>query len=179
MTNILLISEDRIKTESALNDNVWGKFLLPAIREAQDINLSQIMGENLLDEIYTRVTANTVTGDYKTLLEDYIQPYLLYQVQANIIPTLNVKLANIGTVLTGDEHVEKLSKADVDNLMQNIQYKADWYCRRLQEYLLGNVDTFGIEPCQCRIIQGNLDSAASTGLWLGGYRGKTLSKGCC
>ena len=179
MTNILLISEDRIKTESALNDNVWGKFLLPAIREAQDINLSQILGENLLDEIYTRVTANTVTGDYKTLLEDYIQPFLLYQVQANIIPTLNVKMANIGTVLTGDEHVEKLSKSDVDNLMQNIQYKADFYCRRLQEYLLANEVLFGIEDCQCQRIKSNLNSAASTGLFLGGFRGKMLVKDCC
>ena len=179
MTKVLLISEDYVKTESALNDNVWGKFLLPAIREAQDINLTQIIGQSLLDEIYTRVTANTVTGDYKTLLEDYIQPYLLYQVQANIIPTLNVKLANIGTVLTNDEHVEKLSKSDVDNLMQNIQYRADWYCRRLQEYLLANKETFSIEPCQCKIIQGNLDSAASTGIWLGGYRNRILDKGCC
>lgn len=179
MTNILLISEDKIKTESALNDNVWGKFLMPAIREAQDINLSQIMGQSLLDEIYTRVTANTITGDYQTLLVDYIQPFLLYQVQANIVPTLNVKMANIGTVLTGDEHVEKLSKSDVDNFAQNIQYKADFYCRRLQEYLLANEDIFGIEPCQCRIIQGNLDSAASTGLWLGGYRGRVFGKDCC
>ena len=179
MTNILLISEDKIKTESALNDNVWGKFLMPAIREAQDINLSQILGENLLDEIYTRVTANTVTGDYKTLLEDYIQPFLLYQVQANIVPTLNVKMANIGTVLTGDEHVEKLSKSDVDNFAQNIQYKADFYCRRLQEYLLANEDVFGLESCQCQRIKSNLNSAASTGLWLGGIRNRVLRQDCC
>ena len=179
MTNILLISEDKIKTESALNDNCWGKFLLPAIREAQDINLTQIMGENLLSEMYVRVTANTVTGDYRTLLVDYIQPFLLYQVQANIVPTLNVKMANIGTVLTGDEHIEKLSKADVDNLMQSIQYKADWYCRRLQEYLLANKETFGIEDCQCKKIKANLDSAASTGIFLGGFRGKIFVGDCC
>ena len=179
MTNILLISEDKIKTESALNDNVWGKFLLPAIREAQDINLTQIIGQSLLDEIYTRVIANTVTGDYKTLLEDYIQPYLLYQVQANIIPTLNVKLANIGTVLTGDEHVEKLSKADVDNLMQNIQYRADFYARRLQQYLLDMKEVFNIDDCSCNRIKANLDSSASIGLWVGGYRGRILDKGCC
>ena len=31
MTNILLISEDTLKTYSHLNDNVWGKSLTPAI----------------------------------------------------------------------------------------------------------------------------------------------------
>lgn len=179
MTKVLLISEDYVKTESALNDNVWGKFLLPSIREAQDINLSQIIGQNLLDELYYRVLNNQIDGNYKTLLEEYIQPYLLYQVQSNIVPTLNVKLANIGTVLTQDEHIVNLSKTDVDNLKQNIQYKADFYCRRLQEYLLQNKDTFGLDDCMCGNIQANLVSAASTNLWLGGFRGKILDKGCC
>lgn len=164
MTKVLLISEDYVKTESGLNDNVWGKFLLPAIREAQDINLSQVIGQNLLEEIYYKVLNNQIEGDYKILLEDHIQPYLLYQVQANIVPTLNVKLANIGTVLTQDEHIVNLSKTDVDNLKQNIQYKADFYCRRLQEYLLQNRETFGLDDCMCGNIKANLDSAASTGI---------------
>lgn len=164
MTKVLLISEDYVKTESGLNDNVFGKFLLPAIREAQDINLSQVIGQNLLEEIYYRVLNNQIEGDYKILLEDHIQPYLLYQVQANIVPTLNVKLANIGTVLTQDEHIVNLSKTDVDNLKQNIQYKADFYCRRLQEYLLQNREIFDLDDCMCGNIKANLDSAASTGI---------------
>ena len=179
MTRVLLISEDYIKTESILNDNCYGKFLLPAIREAQDIYLSQIIGQNLLDELYFRVLNNQISGDYKTLLEDYIQPFLLYQVQSNIVPTLNVKLANIGTVLTQDEHIVNLSKTDVDNLKQNIQYRADFYCRRLQEYLLQNREIFDLDDCMCGNIKANLESAASTGLWLGGTRGKILKGGCC
>lgn len=174
MTKVLLVSEDYIKTESILNDNCYGKFLLPAIREAQDIYLSQIIGQNLLDELYFRVLNNQISGDYKTLLEDYIQPFLLYQVQSNIVPTLNVKLANIGTVLTQDEHIVNLSKTDVDNLKQNIQYRADFYCRRLQEYLLQNRETFDLDDCACSAIKANLDSAASTGLWLGGYRSRII-----
>ena len=47
MTNILLISEDYIKTNSNLNDNVWGDYLLPAIREAEDIGLQSILGSCL------------------------------------------------------------------------------------------------------------------------------------
>lgn len=174
MTKILLISEDYVKTESALNDNVWGKFLMPSIREAQDINLSQIIGENLLNEVYYRVEHNQISGDYKTLLEDYIQPYLLYQVQSNIVPNLNVKMANLGTVVATDEHIVTLSKSDIDNFMTNIQYKADWYARRLQEYLLANLEVFGLEDCDCNRIKANLDSAASTGIWLGGYRSRII-----
>ena len=34
MTNILFISEDYVKSNSSLNDNMFGKNLLPAMREA-------------------------------------------------------------------------------------------------------------------------------------------------
>lgn len=179
MTNILLISEELLKEQTPISDNLFGKYIMPSIRESQDIHLSQILGENLLDEIYTRVTANTVTGDYKTLLEEYIQPYLLYQTQTNLIPIINIKVANIGSVVANDEHIVTLSKSDIDNYTTNVQYKADFYCRRLQEYLLTNKDTFGIEDCDCRRIKANLDSAASTGLWLGGIRNRVLRQDCC
>jgi hypothetical protein len=178
MTNILLISEDKIKTESALNDNVYGKFILPAIVRSQDIDLCMILGENLLNEVYSRVTGNSITGDYKTLLEDYIQPYLLKRVIVNIIPYLAVKLANIGEVITNDEHVVSLSQKEVDLLQSNYSYESNWYARRLQEYLLANKDTFGLEPCTCDKIKANLDSAADCPIWLGGYRSRIIREGC-
>ena len=179
MTNILLISEDLVKEQTPISDNLWGKYLMPAIRESQDIHLSQILGENLLDEIYYRVEHNQITGDYKTLVEDYCQPYLLYQTQVNLIPYMNVKLANIGSVVANDEHIVTLSKSDIDNLMQNIQYRADFYARRLQQYLLDMKEVFNIDDCSCNRIKANLDSSASIGLWVGGYRGRVFGKDCC
>ena len=42
MTTILLISEDYVKTNSGLDNNVYGKFLMPAIKEAQEMGLQTI-----------------------------------------------------------------------------------------------------------------------------------------
>ena len=179
MTNILLISEELLKEQTPISDNLFGKYIMPSIRESQDIHLSQILGENLLDEIYYRVEHNQITGDYKTLVEDYCQPYLLYQTQVNLIPYMNVKLANIGSVVANDEHIVTLSKSDIDNYSTNVQYKADFYARRMQEFLLDKKDIFGIDDCSCNRIKANLDSSASIGLWVGGYRGRILDKGCC
>lgn len=76
---VLLISEEYVKTNSGIDDNVYGKFLLPAIREAQEMGLQTIIGGNLYDAIMSKVADGTIADDfdYKYLLDKHIQPYLL------------------------------------------------------------------------------------------------------
>ena len=176
MNKILLVSEDFVKTNSALNDNLWGKFLLPAIREAQDINLQTYLGECLYKTILRMVQDGSITAStnesYKALLDDYVQPYLLYQVQANIIPTINVKLGNIGSVVSNDEHIATLSQANIDLVQRDFQLKADFYAQRMLNFTLNHSSEFNLDECACKELNAHLNSAASTGLWLGGLSGQ-------
>ena len=176
MNKVLLCSEDYIKTNSALNDNLWGKFLLPAIREAQDINLQMYLGECLYKRIIGMVADGSITAEtnevYKVLLDDYIQPFLLYQVQANIIPTINVKLGNIGSVVSNDEHISTLSQANIDLVQSDFQHKADFYAQRILNFILNHSSEFNLDECACKELNAHLNSAASTCLWLGGLSGQ-------
>ena len=179
MTKILLVSEDYIKTNSNLNDNVWGDYLLPAIREAQDMGLQSIIGSCLYNQILTLVDNSTIADSgntaYKVLLDEYIQPYLLYQVLTDLIPIIGTKLANLGTVISNDEHIINLTEAERSNLKHYYEMRADFYCRRMQEYLLNNKDLYPeLKECDCERMRSNLKSAASTGMWLGGYRGRRV-----
>jgi hypothetical protein len=175
MNKILLISEDYVKTNSALNDNVWGKFLLPAIREAQDINLQIYLGECLYKTILGMVGNGSITAStneaYKALLDDYIQPFLLYQIQANIVPILNVKMANIGTVVSKDDYINTLSQGNIDLVQSDFQHKADFYAQRMLDFMLNHVSEFNLDECACRQLHAHLNSAASCGIWTGGPRG--------
>lgn len=177
MNNILLISEDYVKSNSTVNDNLFGKTLLPSIREAQEMGLQPIIGETLYRTLLDKVVDGSLKtdDDYRMLLEDYIQPYLLYQTITNMIPLTNFKNANIGTVVSNDEHVQNMSQGNIDLVGNHFQIRADFYCRRMQEYLLNNKDLYDLDECTCNGIKANLNSAASTGLWLGGFRGKRLS----
>ena len=179
MTKVLLISEDYIKTNSNLNDNFYGKNLLPAITEAQDIGLQTVVGECLYKKILNLVSGGTIKNvenvAYKDLLDEHIRPYLLYLVLSNCVLTANVKMANIGTVLTNDEHIVNLSQKDVELLRNNYEDKSDFYCKRLQNFLLNNYDAYPeLEECKCNCsytIKPNLTSSESSGIWLGGiYR---------
>lgn len=173
MTTILLISEDYVKTNSGLDDNVYGKFLMPAIKEAQEIGLQSIIGGNLYDAVLARVEDGSIQDDfdYKYLLDKHIQPYLLYKTIVDLLPIIGTKIANIGTVVANDEHVVNLPKNDRDNLQTYYQYRADFYCRRMQEYLCKNRMLYPeLNDCDCDRIKANLTSAASCPIWLGGMR---------
>ena len=175
INNVLLISEDFVKTNSNISDNMFGKFLLPAIREAQHIRLQSVIGTRLYESLLQKVTANTLTEQYKELVDDYVQWFLLYQVLSDVIDIIDVKFVNMGTVRNRDEYVDNISDNERVRLKHNYEYKADWYCKQMQEYLLNNRQQFEeLDDCACSTMKANLKSAASTGIWLGGFRGKIV-----
>lgn len=178
MQNILLISESTVKSNSEISDNLYGKYLLPAIRTAQEMYLQPVLGSTLYNNIIAVVSDGTITADtnshLKELLDDYIQPYLLERVLADLVPIVSAKVANLGTVHSKDEYVENLSVENAEKLQTLHIQKSDFYLRRMQEYLLANSSMFDLDACTCNSLASNLNSAASTGLWLGGYRARIL-----
>ena len=178
MTNTLLISEKYVKTQSNIQDNVWGDFLTPAIREAQDIELQPIIGRPLYKKILKEVENKDVEERFKTLIEDWIQPYLLYQTIVSLIPIIGTKLGNIGTVISNDEHVQNLSSSERENLEYRYRYLADHYKSELQKYLLANKDLYPELTSTC-LNNLNLKSSNSLPLWTGGVRhGQRESTDC-
>lgn len=173
MTKILLISEDTIKTHSILNDNVWGKSLTPAITTTQDIWLSQILGKSLYYKLLELVEnggiRNVQFKAYKVLLDDYVQNYLIYETLANLIPEISTKITNMGLVVSNDEHVQNVTQGERDLVMGQYQKYADAYCKMMQDFLKENRKDFPELNCEAE-----LNSSASSGLWLGGVRSKRL-----
>lgn len=177
MNNVLLISEQYIKANSGLDDNVYGKFLLPAMKEAQDINLQSIIGTSLMEKLCELVKTGEITLDdnwnYKYLLDKHIQPYLMYMTISNIIPLVGSKLSNLGAIISNDEHVENLSKNDKDSLKDYYALRSDHYARQMQKYLIHNRIIYSeLNDCDCENMNANLKSAATCPIWLGGKRGK-------
>lgn len=178
MTKILLISEDFVKTNSGLNDNVFGSYLTPAIREAQDIKLQPILGtplyKSILEKVENGAIKNAYYKPYKTLLDDYIQVYLMYQIISDLVPIIGVKLTNLGVVISNDEHLTNLSQTERELVQTYYEQRAEFYGKRLQEFLKDNKQDYE-ELNVCDDLHPTLDSVAETGLWLGGIRGKKIN----
>ena len=64
MTDILLTSEQFVKDTTSISDNIAGKYLLPSIREAQEVDYRGIVGDALLEKLKADLAAGTLSGIY-------------------------------------------------------------------------------------------------------------------
>lgn len=137
MNKVLLISEETLKTYSLVNDNIDGKYLLPAIQTAQDIDLETLIGKALLDRLCKLVETGEIVNNnkYKTLLDDYITPYLVWQVMSNLQLGINYKLSNSGVITNDDERKSRLDYRNNQLLQEQYKHYADSYAIKLKDYL--------------------------------------------
>lgn len=139
---ILLINEDTLKKQSSLGANLDGVYLYPSICLAQDLDLTNIIGPALVNKLCSLVEANTVDEPYKTLLDVYIQPYLVWSVSANLVPLINNKLQNAGVSVNTDTQRSTLDFNYSKTLMTQLQNYADAYATKMKHYLQHNTDKF-------------------------------------
>lgn len=184
MAEYLLTSETFVKSVSNISDNVAGKFILPSIREAQEIRLKSILGSCLLSVLKT-MGANGELDDpgneaYKALV-DQCQYFLAYSAVVELANKVSYKIGNFGVAKSSDENLTVATQDEIAKQEYYYQSKADFHALELQQWLLDNRASFPeLDECQCGKIRSNLYSAATCGLWLGGPRGRmTLDKCKC
>lgn len=175
---IFLTSERFVKSVTNIDDNLAGKFLQPAIREAQDVQLREILGGALLRALKDKVEEGTIGAagneHYQELLDE-CQYFLAYTAIVEVQNKASYKIANAGVVKTTDEREVNASDTEIGRQTFYYQSKADSYAYILQTWLLKNRSFFpelGSDEC-CR-LKSNLYSAATCGIWLGGPRGKRI-----
>lgn len=183
MKKILLVSANFIKNISNISDNISGKLIEPAIYEAQNEGLRGILGDTLVDKLEDLVDNGDIDREgyemYKQLLTK-CQYFLAYTAIANVCMLTAVKIDNAGLSQCSDEKMDPLDIDDSFRLQGFYQHKADYLCRQLQNYVLNNRSAYPeLNDCDCSRIKANLFSAATTGLWLGGRRGRGyMRRGC-
>lgn len=146
MSKIFLISENVLKTETILNDNVGSEFIRPAIETSQDIYLQQLIGTELLDKLYELISDNTIQNaeynDYKILIDDYITNYLKYKVLAEITIPLAYKYRNAGVVQVAGDHYNNSPMKDASLVQNHYELRANFYADRLTRFLMTNANKY-------------------------------------
>jgi len=135
---VLLISETKLKNFTNINKNVDMDVLKAEIQIAQDIDLQTILGTKFYNHLLSQVssTGNTFNAAETTLVNDYIQPFLIQQAYFQCIPQLMYRTMNRGIV---EGTMENAASVDIETMkyLRTIQkQRADFYMTRLQDYLL-------------------------------------------
>ena len=176
MAEILLSSENFIKSVTNISDNVSGKYILSSLREAQEVSLKGIIGIPMLEKLKSLVDNKQIDSAenqmYKYLVNK-CQYYLAYMTIVEMIFKVSYKIGNAGLVKATDDNMQIASFDEMVAQKEYYQGKADFHCMELQNYILDNRSSYPeIDECSCRKIHSNLYSAASCGIFLGGARGK-------
>ena len=115
MKNVLLTSPDFVRLNSNISDNVNSKVLATAIREVQEDELQEILGQLLFEKLQDLVESGEISNEentkYKELL-DKAQMFITYRVIAEIIVMLNMKIDNAGLIQTRDENMDYMGLDD-------------------------------------------------------------------
>lgn len=146
MKNILLISEVTLKKYTLINDNIDGVYLLPAIQMAQDVDLDNVIGTKLCNKLKELVRTGDIVkegfANYKILLDDYVTPYLAWDVMSTVQIGIDYKLTNSGVVRNDDERKSHLEYKNAASLQNQYQKYANAFLTKLKNYLSANSNKY-------------------------------------
>ena len=139
MATALFINRTDLVRNSIIDGNVDTDKFIQFIKLAQQIHIQNYLGTELYNKIGTLITSGDIDeaeyADYKTLLNDYIQPMLIWWSQVDYIPFASYQIRNGGIYKHSSETSESVGKDEVDFLVNKAREKADFYTRRFIDYI--------------------------------------------
>jgi len=138
----LFISTNRLKKDSALGGSVDNNLLLPYILMAQDRYILPILGTDLQDKLISDIQGGSLSGNYLTLLQKYIQPALVQFAFATVLPFLRLRMVNNSVVTMSSEQGSSVSHEDLKPLINASIDQGEFYRERLIDYIQNNTSLF-------------------------------------
>ena len=77
----LFVTLQEVKRKSILDGNLDPDKFIQFIEVAQDINIQMHLGTALYDKLQNDIINDTLTGNYLSLVNDYIKPMLIWYSQ--------------------------------------------------------------------------------------------------
>lgn len=141
MTQTFLISEAKLREFTDIDNNVDTALIKNGIRESQDIELQRVLGTLLYDKMLDLVANNTIgdsgNSNYKTLLDDYIQNFLLYAAYFYCLEPIYLRSRNNGLITpNGGDNSDVANKQLFDLKRQSSKNKMEFYAQKLRDYLI-------------------------------------------
>jgi len=142
MATALFISRTDLVKNSIIDGNTDTDKFIQFIKIAQEIEIQNYLGTDLYNKISADIIAGTLTGDYLNLVNDYIQPMLIWWAQVSYLPYAAYQIKNGGVFKHTSENSESVSKSEVDYLVGKARDTAEYYTRRFIDYMSFNSSTF-------------------------------------
>ena len=142
MATALFISRTDLVKNTILSGNVDTDKFIQFIKISQEIHIQNYLGSKLYNKISADVIAGTLSGDYLTLVTDYIQPMLIHFAMTDYLPFAAYQVSNGGVFKHNSENAQTASKDEVDYLVQKERSFAEYYTRRFVDFICNDSNKF-------------------------------------
>lgn len=145
MATILFINRTDLVRNSIIDGNLDTSKLLQHIKIAQEIDVQEIIGTPMYDGL-TDAIVNGIdlpeNARWKTILDQFIVPMLIWFGQANFYPFAAYTIANGGVYKHQSENSQSVDKSEIDFLVEKARTNAEWYSRRFIDFMNYNQSTY-------------------------------------
>lgn len=142
MATALFITRTDLVRNSIFDGNLDTNKFIQFVKISQEIDVQNLLGTKLYDKISADIIAGTLTGNYLTLVNEYVQPILIWFAQVNYIPFSAYTIAKGGVYKHLAENSQSVDKTEVDYLVSKAREYANYYSTRMVDYLCFNNELF-------------------------------------
>lgn len=147
MATALFITRTDLVRNSILDGNIDTDRFIQFVKIAQEIDVQNLLGTKLYDKISNDITSGAaggagLSGNYLTLVNEYVQPILIWFAQVNYIPFSAYTIAKGGVYKHQAENSQSVDKNEIDYLVSKAREYANYYSTRMVDYLCFNNDLF-------------------------------------
>lgn len=142
MATALFIKREDIVRNTIIDGNVDIDKYIQFIKIAQEIHVRNYLGTDLYNRISDDIINGTLTGDYLTLVNTYIQPMLIHYAMMDYLPFAAYQVKNGGIFKHTSENAQNVDKNEVDYLVAKEREFANYYATRFVDYICFNDNLF-------------------------------------
>lgn len=140
--NVLLISEQKLKDNTPINENVDSSELRYGIQTAQNIFLQETLGTNFYEQILSQVQSGDIELPQnihnKELLNNFIQPMLVAYSYYLVLDNFFVKFVNVGLQSFRSEQSQPVGIKEFTYLKDQARDRGQFLDNLLRRHLVFN-----------------------------------------
>jgi hypothetical protein len=125
-----------VKERMSLHDNVDDKLIYPEIKAVQDLYIMPLLGSTLFNKILNDIANNTLTGDYKDLMDNYLIMAICNYVMSELPEGLNYQFWNKGVSQKTVDNATQPTMSEMYSIVAKYKSRAEHYVNRARMYLI-------------------------------------------
>ena len=144
MATQLFINRTDLVRNSIMDGNISTDKFIQFVKIAQEIDVQQIMGTDLYNGLSAAMPniEDSSNARWKTILDDYIVPMLIWYAQSNYYPFAAYQVKQGGVFKHTSENSVSVDKNEIDFLVEKARTNAEWYSRRFIDFMSFNQATY-------------------------------------